>query len=158
MFNMLRAFIENYFDFEGAGREDPQTLCSLAAAALMVEVIASDYETTAEELEALDGIVRRQFGLGEQEAAGLIERARQAHTRSTDYFQFTSVINESCTPAQKVMLVEALWRVAYADRVLHRYEEHVIRRIADLIYVPHIDFIASKHRVLEELEEKTESL
>jgi uncharacterized tellurite resistance protein B-like protein len=46
-----------------------------------------------------------------------------------------------------VALIENLWRIAFADGELHHYEEHVIRRIADLIHVSHMDFIAAKLRV-----------
>ena len=43
-------------------------------------------------------------------------------------------------------LVELLWRVAYANEVLHKYEEHLVRKVADLLYVPHTAFIKAKHR------------
>ncbi|MEJ2426718.1 MAG: TerB family tellurite resistance protein, partial [Candidatus Thiodiazotropha sp.] len=69
------------------------------------------------------------------------------HAASTDYFQFTSLINKHYSAEQKVWLIEALWRVAFADQKLHQYEEHVIRRLSELLYVPHSDFIAAKLRV-----------
>ena len=43
-------------------------------------------------------------------------------------------------------MVELLWRVAYADGDLDKYEEHLVRRIADLIHVPHSVFIRMKHK------------
>ncbi len=58
----------------------------------------------------------------------------------------------------KVTLIEHMWRVAYADRTIHKYEDHLIRKIADLLYVPHAEFIAAKHRVLEEDAEKGRGL
>ncbi|MBV2123299.1 MAG: TerB family tellurite resistance protein, partial [Candidatus Thiodiazotropha sp. (ex Ctena orbiculata)] len=51
---------------------------------------------------------------------------------------------------QKIQIIESLWQVAFADRQLHHYEEHVIRRLADLIHVSHGDFISAKHRVMSE--------
>ena len=48
------------------------------------------------------------------------------------------------TPEQKVSLVELLWRIAYANETLHQYEEHLVRKIADLLHVPHSAFIAAK--------------
>lgn len=118
----------------------------LAMAALMLEVAASDYKQQPEEKAVLVEQIRQSFGLNEKEADELIALATREHDESTDYFQFTRLINQTFSEAKKIELIENLWRVAYADQKLHRYEEHVIRRIADLIYVSHKDFIASKHR------------
>ena len=41
-----------------------------------------------------------------------------------------------------------MWRVAMADSALSRYEEHVIRKVADLLYVPHGDFITAKQSAM----------
>jgi uncharacterized tellurite resistance protein B-like protein len=73
--------------------------------------------------------------------------AEAEHADSTDYFQFTRLINEHYSADQKVDLVEKLWLIAFSDRELHHYEEHVIRRLAELLYVPHSAFIAAKHKV-----------
>jgi uncharacterized tellurite resistance protein B-like protein len=113
----------------------------------MVEVIACDYEDRPQERETLLAIVQRSFGLDAADAAQLLQQAEEAHQKSTDYFRFTSRLNEICTPREKVALIENLWRIAFADGELHHYEEHVIRRIADLIHVSHMDFIAAKLRV-----------
>ena len=71
-------------------------------------------------------------------------------TESTDYFQFTSLINGVYTPEQKVSVVELLWRIAYANERLHKYEEHLVRKVADLLHVPHSAFIAAKFRVTDD--------
>ena len=72
--------------------------------------------------------------------------AEAERTASTDYFQFTSLINGAYSPEQKIRLIELLWRIAYANESLHRYEEHLVRKVADLLHVPHSAFIAAKHR------------
>jgi uncharacterized tellurite resistance protein B-like protein len=123
----------------------------LAVAALLVEIALSDFESVNEERQTIIDIVGKRFGLSEQEANDLISLAQAEHRDSTDYFQFTRLINEHYTQPQKVELVESLWRVAYADGELHRYEEHVIRRLSDLLHVSHTDFIAAKHRVITAL-------
>ena len=87
------------------------------------------------------------FYLDQNEAEELLELAEEERSDSTDYFQFTSLIKDAYTPEQKVKLVELLWRIAYANESLHRYEEeHLVRKVADLLYVPHSAFIATKHR------------
>jgi uncharacterized tellurite resistance protein B-like protein len=76
-----------------------------------------------------------------------VSLAEEAAHHATSDYEFTSLINKGFTPEQKVKVVEHLWEVAFADRELHKYEEHLVRRIADLLYVSHTDFIAAKHRV-----------
>ena len=74
------------------------------------------------------------------------EEARQ----SVDLYQFTSLIREHFSQEKKIKTIECLWTIAYADNHLDAHEEHLIRRIADLLYVTHQDFINAKHRVLKE--------
>jgi len=37
-----------------------------------------------------------------------------------------------------------MWAVAYANGNLDKYEEHLIRRVAELTYVAHEDYIRAK--------------
>jgi uncharacterized tellurite resistance protein B-like protein len=148
MLDRLKAALTEVFQLGDANAGVmPQVDVSLASAALMVEVIACDYEDRPQERETLLAIVQSSFGLDAADAAQLLQQAEDAHQKSTDYFRFTSRLNEICTPREKVALIETLWRIAFADGELHHYEEHVIRRIADLIHVSHMDFIAAKLRV-----------
>lgn len=148
MLNTIKRFFDNHLapDSTEAGR-DPRHALRLAVAALLIEITESDYEQRPDERSALLEIVRNHFGLSVEEASSLILLAETEHAESTDYFQFTTLINKSYTPEQKRRVIEDLWRVAFADNELHKYEEHVIRRIAGLIHVPHKEFIAAKHRV-----------
>ena len=65
---------------------------------------------------------------------------------STSLYEFTRVINDNYTPQQKLQLISAMWVVAYADGNLDKYEEHLIRRVAELTYVAHEDYIRAKLR------------
>jgi uncharacterized tellurite resistance protein B-like protein len=114
--------------------------------ALLLEMTQMDGEVQHEEREAVDKAVRTCFDLTEREAAELLELAEEERSVSTDYYQFTSLINDAYGPEEKVKLVEVLWRIAYANEELHKYEEHLVRKVADLLYVPHSAFIAAKHR------------
>ncbi|PZN35272.1 MAG: hypothetical protein DIU71_00455 [Proteobacteria bacterium] len=119
----------------------------LAAAALLVEVVRDDEGMDPAERTALLGSLNRKFGLEESEAAELVALAEAEARDATDLYQFTSQINRHFTPEQKILLIEELWRVAYADEFLHHNEEHLIRKVAELIHVPHSSFIAAKLRV-----------
>jgi uncharacterized tellurite resistance protein B-like protein len=148
MLNALR----RYFDQRIA--EDPQqsavqaeSRARVAAAALLVEVVRGDDHFTPEEREAVLGSVQRKFGLAPAEAEELLGLAESEARDAHDYYQFTSQINATFRPERKVRLIEELWRVALADDLLHRYEEHLIRRVADLLHVPHRAYINAKLRV-----------
>ncbi|MCU7968532.1 MAG: TerB family tellurite resistance protein, partial [gamma proteobacterium symbiont of Bathyaustriella thionipta] len=77
----------------------------------------------------------------------LYQLAHEELNNATDYYQFTKLIAAYFSQPQKIKMIELLWQVAYADNHLDAYEEHMVRRIADLIYVPHHDFIQTKLRV-----------
>lgn len=149
MMTKLKLLLDTFLPSENNFPSDPQKVISLASAALMVEVLLSDYERKPEEKNTLLDVLKKSFALNQVTADELLKQARKAQRDATDYFRFTSQINEICTPQEKISLIENLWRVAYADGELHHYEEHVIRRIADLIYVSHTDFITAKLRVIE---------
>jgi uncharacterized tellurite resistance protein B-like protein len=58
-------------------------------------------------------------------------------------------------PQQRIVLIEMLWEVAYADGVLDPEEDVLLRRVAGLIYVSDADRVAARQRVLQRLQEKT---
>lgn len=118
----------------------------VATAALLIEMTRMDQNIKDVERDRVMHAIRTKFDLTEAETAELLRLAEVEAKDATDYYQFTSLINRGFTPEQKVRVIEHLWRVAYADGHLDRYEEHLVRKIADLLYVPHATFIAAKHR------------
>lgn len=152
MIEKLRHFFENFLSPEGGGqdkRRDDERI-KLAVAALLLEIADSDFAQAPEERREIKYVIEQHFELTGGQTDALISLAEAEHAASTDYFQFTRLINQHYTPEEKVRLIEVLWRVAFADGKLHRYEEHVIRRLSDLLHVSHTSFIAAKHRVMEE--------
>lgn len=129
-----------------AGDEDPEHVLRLTVSALLLEMTHMDGEVWPEQRAAVETAVLTCFDLTEDETSELLELAEAERVESTDYFQFTSLINGVYSPEQKVKLVEVLWRIAYANEILHKYEEHLVRKVADLLYVPHSAFIAAKFR------------
>ena len=126
--------------------EDSRQPIRLAAAALMVEVMVIDRHLDEEEQRHVRQLLQKQFGLADEEIEQLVALAREEVDASTSLFQFTRLINDHFDASAKAGLIENLWRVAYADQSLDKHEEALIRRIAELIYVPHRDFIRAKHR------------
>jgi len=153
MLNKIQSFFEKNFVSESPSSADDSeaNASQIALAALMIEVAEADYEDAPEEREAILTIVKTSLSLNTDKAEEIITLAREEHANSTDYFQFTRLINDSFSAKQKIALIENLWEIAFADQVLDKYEEHVIRRISDLIYVSHSDFMATKLRVKAKL-------
>ena len=123
---------------------DPQHLTALAAAVLLLEVSWADNEIEAVELGVIERTLRERFDLDESEINELIAEARKDHVESVGVFDYTRTINANWDEAAKFDLIVALWRLAFADDDLNRYEEHTIRRIAELLYVSHERFIEAK--------------
>ena len=143
--------IKNFFDQHlapGAIADDPdpEHVLRLAIGALLLEMTHMDGQVWSEQREAVETIVIDHFDLAEGEVSELLALAEAERSEATDYYQFTSLINDAYSPEQKVWLVERLWRIAYANEALHKYEEHMVRKIADLLHVPHSAFIATKLR------------
>ncbi len=152
MIDAIRKFFERQI---GAGAEPGQSdahRVQVATAALLFEMMRMDEHLHDAERATVVDAVRRALGVSEAETAELLQLAEAEAHQATDYFQFTSLINQSFTPEQKEHIVEQLWRIAYADGNLHRYEEHLVRKIAELIYVPHSAFIAAKLRARDQTE------
>jgi len=142
--------ITRFFDrnlLPGATDEgDAEHALRLAVGALLLEVVRLDGEVQTEERKAVETAVLHHFDLSHGEAEELLKLAEDERRDATDYFQFTSLINRHYTPERKIELIERLWSIAYSDATLHPYEEHLVRKIADLLYVAHGDFIAAKLR------------
>jgi uncharacterized tellurite resistance protein B-like protein len=144
----ISKYFNNYLVEDQPGVQQGVNHIQLAAAALLVEMMKMDNVIKDEEREKVHGIIKQEFKLSDESANELIMLAEQELSSSTDYFQFTSLINQSYTIEQKIQLVECLWQVALSDDTLCKYEEHLVRKVSELLYVPHRSFIAAKHRVL----------
>ena len=125
---------------------DAQHALQLASAALLLEMMRMDGSVTADETAAVAKALEAQFGLAAEEAAALMALATAEAREATDYFQFTSLINQSFSAEQRIQVIESLWRVEFADGRLDAHEQHFMSKIADLLYVPHSAYIAAKQR------------
>lgn len=147
----IKQFFEQYIIVtENVSEEVIEQQLQLATAALMIEVLYADHTVKETELDTLRSVLREAFALNRSEADELIQLAEEERTEATDYYQFTSLINEFYTQAQKRELVTRLWQMVYADRKVHKFEEYLVRRLADLLHVPHSAFMQSKHRASDE--------
>ncbi len=118
----------------------------LAAISLLIQVAKADHELSAIELTKLTELVGKHFNDHQNvNHAELIELAMERSDASTSLYEFTTLINSQYSMDQKFQLITLMWQIAFSDNVLDRFEEHLIRRVADLIYLPHMKFIEAKH-------------
>ena len=149
MLNTIKQFFEQNISLET--EVDIEHRLKLATAALMIEIMNQDGETKNEEVEAVKQALQTKFELTTTEIDELFTLASEEARQSVDLYQFTSLIREHFSSEKKIKTIEYLWTVAYADNHLDPHEEHLIRRIADLLYVTHQDFMKTKHKVQENL-------
>ena len=145
MLNSIRDFFERNIGAQASPAAARHSI-ELATAALLVEVVRSDADIQPSEQQVVLRAVREKFGLSDDEAQTLIRLAEEEVRTANDYYQFTSLINREFNQQQKQRVIELMWQVAYADAELSAHENHVLRRIAELLHVTHSDYIAAKMR------------
>tara|TARA_A100001037_G_C15111479_1_gene619223 strand:- start:425 stop:844 length:420 start_codon:yes stop_codon:yes gene_type:complete len=136
--------IKQFFDDKLVPRQVPVDgthEIHLAAAALLMEIARADSQIDAQEEAAVIMSLRRAFDLNDDALEETAKLAITATDEAEDFYQFTSLVNEHYRAGEKQALVEDLWRVAWADGAVDKYEAHFIRRISGLIHVPHSQFI-----------------
>jgi uncharacterized tellurite resistance protein B-like protein len=129
-------------------RHDEHQL-QLATAVLLVEVMRADHTFAEVERDAVLAVLATRFRLAADETERLVELAHASARASTDYFAFTSRINDSFEMGEKIHIVELMWQVAYADGRLDAHEQHVMWRLADLLHVPHGAYVNAKMRAAQ---------
>jgi uncharacterized tellurite resistance protein B-like protein len=122
----------------------------LAAAALMFEVVRADASVKDEERTVMRAAIQGTFGLAQDEAEELMGLAEEESRSAPSLYQFTSLVDKGFSAVQKKRIVELLWLVSFADAEKHAWEEHLVRKIAGLLHVPHPDFIDAKIRARDE--------
>jgi len=117
-----------------------------AAAVLLLELAAADAGIDDSERQVIEQAVLEHFGLEAAEVQALIEEAGKRQRESHSLHEFTHQLRTGLSPEERGELVEWLWKVSFADGRLDRQEEHLVRRLADLLGVPHREFVRRKHR------------
>ena len=115
-----------------------------ACIALLLETSMADQILDESELEALKNTLQKDFLIDKDELDELINQAKENVEDSTSLYEFTRDINDNFDASERVKLIESMWKIAYADGNIDKYEEHIIRKVSNLIYVAHSDFIKAK--------------
>ena len=119
---------------------------NLAISILMIEVSRSDDEFSSQERDKIISLLKQQFNLDQNQIKVLMRLAEEKNNEMISLYEWTSIINEHYEYADRINVIKSLWAVAHADNIIDKYEDYTIRKIADLLYVRHEDFIIAKHQ------------
>jgi uncharacterized tellurite resistance protein B-like protein len=119
----------------------------LAVAVLVHEARRADYdEAHLKESDAGVAALRDLLGVEAAQAAELLAEGREKAQHLTSFYAPVSVIKRESSMEQRIRLVEHLWRVSFADGLLNPYEDHYVRKIAHLLYVPNTDNMLARNK------------
>ena len=144
MFSSIRQFFAQ--QLEETQDADVNAPYQLATAALLVEMVHADADESADELQAVRAALKSAFDLDDDTITTIIKLAQDERDAATCLHEFTRSLNDVLDADGRTRVVELLWQVAYADGRLDVYEEHLVRKVADLLHVPHSAYIHAKLR------------
>ncbi|WP_444926748.1 TerB family tellurite resistance protein [Microbulbifer sp. TRSA002] len=136
MLQQIRKLFEqigNSADVEARDEKDVRMI----SAALLVEVATVDQKLDECERETLTQLLCQHYSLDQSSATEIVSEAISQRDRATSLFEFTQAVNEQFSERDKYLLILQMWQVAFSDDVIEAFEEHLIRRVAELIYLPH---------------------
>ena len=135
----------NKKDGESYFAETFENKAILAICILMIEVSRSDDKFDDLEKDKILSILKSKYNLDETQLETIMKIANQKNEDMISLYEWTTIINSTYQYDERVKILRSLWEVAHADNVIDKYEDYTIRKIADLIYVKHSDFIKTKH-------------
>ncbi len=147
MFSKIKSLFSGPSAVEADKGIDPQ----LAATALLIEAARADQDYDATERERVIAILGQRFSMNETEISELLVLAESRQEDSVNLHGFTRQVKDGWTEEERLGLIELLWEIAYADGKIHAYEDHLIRRVAGLIYVTDRERGEARKQVAERL-------
>ena len=142
---MILEALKNLFEDKSTLKETGEDEgLGIAAGVLMLEIARADDEIDDLEKEVVIEGVKNILHKTNHEINEIFQKVIAVVEESVSFFEFTSLINDSCSRKEKYDLLVILWKVAYADGQLDKYEEYYIRKIKDLLYLSQSDFIKAK--------------
>lgn len=147
MIKKIKDLLANFSNTEEVEESSSPDKLDQACAALLVEIAFADKIFDSTEKELLKESLLKSYNLEEEVVDGIIDDAENTVAESTSLYEYTRTVNDQFGYENKLNLLENLWKVAYADNNLDKYEEHLIRKISDLIHIDHGDYINIKLRV-----------
>jgi uncharacterized tellurite resistance protein B-like protein len=130
---------------DDAEAPDRREAIRLATAVLMTDVARADYDFDEDEFSTLLDLVQLHFGLSAEDATQLANEASEVAEDLVSVHEFTSLLHKQMSEEEKAEVVALLWRIAYADGRLDKYEDSLVLKISDLLYVSRGRVMQLKH-------------
>ena len=153
MLKKIKKYISELGDksIESPNQDQKEIEVNNACAALLIETALADKVFNEEEMNSMKQTLKEVYKVDEKDIEELINESEKKVSESTSLYEYTRLINDLCDYQDKLKLINNLWAIAFADKHLDKYEEFLIRKISDLLYVSHSDFIQQKLSVKESL-------
>ena len=153
MLKKIKKYISELGDksIESPNQDQKEIEVNNACAALLIETALADKVFNEEEMNSMKQTLKEVYKVDEKDIEELINESEKKVSESTSLYEYTRLINDLCDYQDKLKLINNLWTIAFADKHLDKYEEFLIRKISDLLYVSHSDFIQQKLSVKESL-------
>lgn len=151
MIAKIRQFFEDNLLLNEQKPQESEKQIELACVTLMIELAKVDQSIDDSELTIIRNAAKKTFNIKDEKIDEIIGLALEESKNSTSLYQFTDLVNSHYSENMKYELVLAMWKVAFADGELDKYEEHLIRKVAELTYVPHIKFMEAKFNAQQAL-------
>jgi uncharacterized tellurite resistance protein B-like protein len=123
---------------------DREQALRIAAVALLVEVARADSRVDEEERRVILGIIERCYSFSGEQAREMVDAAENHADDLTSLYPLTRLLVSECSLEERIEIVRLLWEVSFADGHVDKHEEHLVRKVADLLYVPHNQFIRTR--------------
>jgi uncharacterized tellurite resistance protein B-like protein len=146
----MRKLLDNFFgdrQDKVPDKVDPKRNLQIATTALLLEIAGVDDEFTDDERNEIIVTLKNRFNITTDEVNNILDATRGELEKRIDLYFFTNQINEHFNNAEKIEIIEMVWRVIYADRHLDGHEDSLVHRLAKLLRLQHSQLIDAKLRV-----------
>ncbi len=147
MFNLKKMLLKRAEMDSDSWERDKFERVQVATCVILLEVAKSDDEFSSIEKATIAAIFKKEFEISAEAIEEMMEIAKRKQEESIDLWEFTHLINENYSIEEKKKIVEAAWRVIYADDRLNSYEDHFVHKLAKLLQLRHSDLIEAKLKV-----------
>ena len=144
MIKRIKDLLSNFSNQEEVIENDKISSLDKACSALLIEVAYADKIFDESEINSLKESLKETYSIDEEIINELISDAKKTVDESTSLYEYTRVVNDEFNYSDKLELLSRIWKLAFADGNLDKYEDHLIRKISDLIHISHSDFIKIK--------------
>jgi uncharacterized tellurite resistance protein B-like protein len=147
MISKLKKLLVSDVKPESGSPEKIKKKIVIATCVLLLEIAKADDEFSIEEKKVINSLLEKDFSLSGEEIEDIIKLAEEDRRESIDLWEYTHLINENFSQSEKIMLIEKVWEVIYADGTLDKFENYMVHKLADLLRLSHEDLISAKLKI-----------